>query len=54
MNLFFLLLKACRYRVCVNCMRDVFSNKQIKINYNAIYGGMISKTKTNRQASEIQ
>ena len=48
MTQFLLLLKACSHSVCVNCMHDVFSNKQIKIIYHAIFLGMISKTKTTR------
>ena len=51
---FFRLLNACSLSVCVNCMRDVFSNKQIKINHIAVFLGMISKTKTVRHTSDLQ
>ena len=35
-------------------MRDVFSNKQIEKSYDAIFWGMISKTKTTKHTSELK
>ena len=37
-----------------HCMRDVFSNKPMEKSYDAIFLGMISKTKTARHTSELQ
>ena len=37
-----------------HCMHDVFFNKQIEKSYDAIFWGMISKTKTARHTSELQ
>ena len=54
MTQFFLLPTACSHSICVHCMRDVFSNKQIEKSYDAIFWGMISKIKTARHTSELQ
>ena len=37
-----------------DCIRDVFSDKRIEKSYDAIFLGMISKTKTARHTSELQ
>ena len=37
-----------------HCMRDVFSNKWMEKSYDAIFLGIISKTKTARHTSELQ
>ena len=53
----FRVLKAGGHSVCVHCMYDVFSNKQIDKSYDAIlncFQWVSSKIKTIRHSSELQ
>ena len=54
MTQYSLVLKVCNHRVSVHSMCDEFSNKQIEKSYDAIFWGMISKTKIARHTSELQ
>ena len=50
---FFVLLKACSRKVCVHCMRDVFSNKRAEKSYGAFFLGMIFKIEITRHTSKL-